>query len=212
MSAIPADLKHIGGLKHAPITEHSPGVYFLVLQSKVVYVGQSRQPRARVSFHTQEGTKKFDDAWIRYCDPSELDTLESMFIHQLRPEYNCTLPTGEKLAPRSLEQTLATARALVKRRALMPEKTVKRRAEERGSPAAAASTRAPGKRLLRLPEVETQTGLKKSSIYLRMSEGTFPRCHKLGGRTVAWSEEDVQLWITNCIGVARAGIEPASAP
>jgi prophage regulatory protein len=49
--------------------------------------------------------------------------------------------------------------------------------------------------ILRLPTVQRRTGLSRSSIYFRMSEGTFPRPVNLGSRAVGWLEADVQQWI-----------------
>lgn len=56
-----------------------------------------------------------------------------------------------------------------------------------------------GERLLRLPEVETRTGLKKSAIYAGMKAGTFPACLKLGVRASAWSQSDIDAWISERI-------------
>jgi prophage regulatory protein len=50
-------------------------------------------------------------------------------------------------------------------------------------------------RLLRLPEVERLTGLRRSAIYEQMSRGIFPRSVKAGQRTAAWPESAVQTWI-----------------
>ena len=50
------------------------------------------------------------------------------------------------------------------------------------------------KSLLRRPEVEQRTGLKRSTIYLRMSQGTFPKPVSLG-RAVAWVEDEIEEWI-----------------
>ena len=50
-------------------------------------------------------------------------------------------------------------------------------------------------KLLRLPEVKATTGLSKSSIYARISEGTFPKQIPLGPRLVVWVESDIQNWI-----------------
>ena len=36
--------------------------------------------------------------------------------------------------------------------------------------------------ILRLPAVKTHTGLSRSTIYLRVSQGTFPKPVSLGGR------------------------------
>lgn len=60
--------------------------------------------------------------------------------------------------------------------------------------------------LLRLPEVEARTGLKKSTIYLRMRDGTFPPCLSLGGRTVAWSESSINTWISGVVAGAKAHV------
>lgn len=54
-------------------------------------------------------------------------------------------------------------------------------------------------RLLRLPEVEAATGLKKSTVYLLMSRGTFPRCVQLTVRCVAWPESHVLQWVQDRI-------------
>ena len=58
-------------------------------------------------------------------------------------------------------------------------------------------------KLLRLPEVKATTGLSKSSIYARISEGTFPKQIPLGPRLVVWVEADIQNWITQQVSAAR---------
>lgn len=50
-------------------------------------------------------------------------------------------------------------------------------------------------RLLRLPDVESVTGLKKSSIYAGMKARTFPVCVRLSSRAVGWRESDIELWV-----------------
>ena len=52
-------------------------------------------------------------------------------------------------------------------------------------------------RLLRLPDVKSATGLSKSTIYARMSEGNFPKQISIGPRLVVWLESDIQRWIAN---------------
>lgn len=54
-------------------------------------------------------------------------------------------------------------------------------------------TRKPEK-LYRLSDVESLTGLKKSSIYAGMKEGTFPSCIRLSARAVGWRESDIATW------------------
>jgi prophage regulatory protein len=53
--------------------------------------------------------------------------------------------------------------------------------------------------LLRLPDVEKLTALRKSSIYAGMKAGTFPYCVRLSTRAVAWKESEIQTWIGNRI-------------
>lgn len=53
----------------------------------------------------------------------------------------------------------------------------------------------PGKRLIRLPEVAHLIGLSRSTIYGMVQVGTFPAPKRLGGRSVAWLQSDVESWI-----------------
>ena len=50
------------------------------------------------------------------------------------------------------------------------------------------------KRMYRLPEVMTITGLSRSSIYLRMSTNEFPKPIKIGHRAVGWTEDSIITW------------------
>ena len=52
-------------------------------------------------------------------------------------------------------------------------------------------------RLIRLPEVQHRVGLGRSTIYRWMSEGKFPKPVQLGGYSVAWSEREVEAWISD---------------
>ena len=58
-------------------------------------------------------------------------------------------------------------------------------------------------KFLRLPQVKATTGLSKSSIYARISEGTFPKQIPLGPRLVVWVESDIQNWIAQQVSAAR---------
>ena len=58
-------------------------------------------------------------------------------------------------------------------------------------------------KLLRLPEVKATTGLSKSTIYARISEGNFPNQISLGPRLVVWVESDIQNWIAEQVLAAR---------
>lgn len=49
--------------------------------------------------------------------------------------------------------------------------------------------------ILRRPQVEARTGLSRSTLYLRMKDGKFPKPVNLGGRAVGWLEHSVERWI-----------------
>ena len=49
--------------------------------------------------------------------------------------------------------------------------------------------------ILRLPAVRARTGLSRSTIYLRISEDTFPRPIQLGVRSVGWVESEIEEWL-----------------
>jgi prophage regulatory protein len=57
--------------------------------------------------------------------------------------------------------------------------------------------------ILRLPTVKTRTGLSRSTIYLRISEGRFPKPVSLGGRAVGWIEAEVNDWLEDRIADSR---------
>ena len=57
--------------------------------------------------------------------------------------------------------------------------------------------------MLRLPTVKARTGLSRSTIYLRISRGTFPAPVSLGGRAVGWIEAEVHAWLTARIAQRR---------
>jgi prophage regulatory protein len=58
-------------------------------------------------------------------------------------------------------------------------------------------------RILRLPAVMAQTGLSRSTIYLRVSQDTFPKPVNLGGRAVGWVEAEIQEWVELQIVTSR---------
>lgn len=57
--------------------------------------------------------------------------------------------------------------------------------------------------ILRLPAVKARTGLSRSTIYLRISEGSFPKPVSLGGRAVGWVEAEITDWLNQRIEASR---------
>jgi prophage regulatory protein len=58
-------------------------------------------------------------------------------------------------------------------------------------------------KIIRLPAVKDQTGLSRSSIYLRMSKGEFPQSISLGDRAVGWLEADIEQWLEDKITASK---------
>ncbi len=57
-------------------------------------------------------------------------------------------------------------------------------------------------KFLKLPKVKEATGLSRSSIY---ASPTFPARVKIGARSVAWIEAEVNEWIAERIDASRSG-------
>lgn len=57
--------------------------------------------------------------------------------------------------------------------------------------------------ILRLPAVKSRTGLSRSSIYLRISQGVFPEQISLGGRAVGWLESEIDDWLKQQVQNSR---------
>ncbi|MDE0358959.1 MAG: AlpA family transcriptional regulator [Gammaproteobacteria bacterium] len=66
-------------------------------------------------------------------------------------------------------------------------------------------------RILRLPEVQRRTGLSRSTIYVRLDQGRFPKPVSLGARAVGWIESEVDEWIRERIAESRGDSMAASA-
>ena len=81
--------------------EANSGVYFLVQDIEIVYVGQSRNVGARVSDHKD---KTFNRYAFVPCSLAMLDQVESLYIHLLRPKLNGNKNDREKAAPLRLDQ------------------------------------------------------------------------------------------------------------
>ena len=53
--------------------------------------------------------------------------------------------------------------------------------------------------VLRRKQVEQRTGLPRSTMYLQIQEGTFPRPISLGARSVGWLENEIEEWLMSRI-------------
>jgi prophage regulatory protein len=59
--------------------------------------------------------------------------------------------------------------------------------------------------ILRRKQVEDRTGLSRSTIYLRMAEGVFPKPVNLGGRAVGWLDHEIEDWLSSKVKDSRPG-------
>jgi prophage regulatory protein len=60
--------------------------------------------------------------------------------------------------------------------------------------------------MLRIREVSARTGLGRSTIYIRIAQGQFPRPIALGSPyAVGWVESEIDGWIDSQIAAARGG-------
>lgn len=67
-------------------------------------------------------------------------------------------------------------------------------------------------RILRMPGVMQRTGLARSTIYLQVREGAFPRPFSLGSPSaVGWLESEVNEWIAQRAAARTASHDLAAA-
>ena len=52
-------------------------------------------------------------------------------------------------------------------------------------------------KFLRRSDVESLTGLSRSTIYAQMAVGSFPRPRQVGGKAVRWVESEVRQWMNS---------------
>ena len=60
--------------------------------------------------------------------------------------------------------------------------------------------------ILRLKDVKQRIGLSRSTIYQRISEGTFPKPISLGDRAIGWLDSDVDGWLDQRIEASRGRV------
>jgi prophage regulatory protein len=64
--------------------------------------------------------------------------------------------------------------------------------------------------VLRLPLVKARTGLSRSTIYLRIAEGSFPKPVSLGARAVGWLEAEIEQWLSSRVEESRGVVGRAA--
>ena len=56
----------------------------------------------------------------------------------------------------------------------------------------------------RLPAVMAQTGLARSTIYLLIQQGSFPKQIRLGKNSVGWLSCDIDAWIAERMAMGHS--------
>lgn len=64
------------------------GIYFLIFEEEIVYVGMSTSIVRRISDHIQQGRIKFDSCFFVTYPVSDLEEMEIRYINRFRPLYN----------------------------------------------------------------------------------------------------------------------------
>ena len=52
-------------------------------------------------------------------------------------------------------------------------------------------------RILRIRTVLNRTGLSRSTLYCKVSDGSFPRHVKIGEQSAGWRESAIKQWIAD---------------
>ena len=79
--------------EHVKVSEHR-GIYFLLNDDEIVYVGQSENIYKRIGSHLQ--TKDFNSWNFIEVKEADLSELEAFYILTLKPFYNRSVPTNNK--------------------------------------------------------------------------------------------------------------------
>lgn len=58
--------------------------------------------------------------------------------------------------------------------------------------------------ILRRKQVERRTGLSRSTLYQKISQGTFPAPIRLSSQEVGWLSHEIDEWIEQRIRVSRS--------
>lgn len=65
----------------------SSGIYFLILNDVITYIGQSKNVMTRIAEHARKG-RKFTHISIIPCNEDDLIFLEKQYIEKFKPESN----------------------------------------------------------------------------------------------------------------------------
>ena len=58
--------------------------------------------------------------------------------------------------------------------------------------------------ILRRKQVEARVGLRRSTIYQGVADGSFPRPVRLGARSVGWLSHEIERWLADRVAAREA--------
>ena len=93
----------------AGVRKKKCGIYFLIKNDAIVYVGQSTNIFNRVGDH--EGVKDFDRFTYVECEKNDLTILETKYINNFKPKYNFD-SNGRLCLPTSLKNLYVVEKGL----------------------------------------------------------------------------------------------------
>jgi prophage regulatory protein len=65
--------------------------------------------------------------------------------------------------------------------------------------------------LMRLSTVMQRTGLGRTTLYMMVNKGEFPRQINIGPRAVGWVSQEVEDWILQRIAAGRIAMQSAQS-
>ena len=71
-----------------PTPPMTPGIYFLLMDGVIVYVGKSWEVGRRIATHLSRGAIPFDRWTFCPVEPLDMDLVERFYIGKFKPRYN----------------------------------------------------------------------------------------------------------------------------
>ena len=105
------------------------GIYFLIQDNHIIYIGQSVNVYGRIYTHIKEKQKKFDSYAYVPCADEELDILESLYIHSIAPSSQGRTVQGDLASPLSLKQIVELGKRTKYRQNDPPPRSLKQIAD-----------------------------------------------------------------------------------
>ena len=99
-TAVPTELSQIRELYELPFSAlyNASGIYFLCLNGKIQYIGQSVNVSNRVAQHISENKKEFNQIFFTPCPENQLNDLEGFLVRKFNPPLTKSSPVIRNFA------------------------------------------------------------------------------------------------------------------